>query len=289
MAPPAKPRTPGALAVQPGGDWDIGVNFAGLSQLAGELYGHIPREEETVSTVNRSLTRILDRAGWRGQAADAFVDAWNDDLTTIKKLSDLKVSLAEEIDGLAVSLSWLQKAMNDRAIELGPMRDDQPPETGAGTVDPRQKALDNYREEARKLQEKTAEKLVAIYSGKDGNTDLINLVRELKKDGDLPGELKNPLSDADKKLIDGLPNDWWDEKASTNWGDEWSTWGNRVGAPIGGIIGWAIGGVVGVTNESHAAFGTVAGAATGGAIGESAGGLIGSVLGGLFGPRRREQ
>lgn len=280
-----RPKALSELAARQGGDWDLGVNFTGVSQLAGLLYGYIPQEEDVIEATNGSIKRLLKDGGWRGQAAEAFTDAWDDDGAMAARLSEFESAVADVLDRLASSLSWLQRAMDTRATEMGPPDPNAPPETGAGTIDPRERVREQYRKQAKKLQEEAAKKLVAMYAGKDGDFNLMKALHGLEKDKDVPSELKMPLAKTREDLRDGLPNDWWDDKSADSWGDAWGKYGKKGGVLIGGGIGWFGGKFFGDDKEGWV--GAAGGALAGGEFGDTILGGAGWVFGGLFGDRGR--
>ncbi|MGF1427217.1 hypothetical protein [Kitasatospora sp. LaBMicrA B282] len=117
-------------------DW-IGGDIHGLSALAGTLYGYQPQIEEASTFLDNSVNKIAHDAGWSGDAASAFKQAWETDSMAATALAGIISSTGDIVDTLAVDLATIESALEaaaDQARKAGvPIGDDgKPPAPAAG-------------------------------------------------------------------------------------------------------------------------------------------------------------
>ncbi|MFB4308701.1 hypothetical protein [Actinomadura sp. GTD37] len=254
MAPKeAAPIPPGVQAA--GGLFSLGVDIRGLAALATKLYGYAPASEKVVEQMQGSVKRLVGDAGWKGDDANTFEDAWGADASDAGKLSMFTDDAAKILDDLASALAELQIAANNRKLEYE-RKSTRPAD------DPQVKRdlsimLQNAKNKAREMQSDAAKHLVSLYSGeKKGSWSVLDAVKARSKDDDVSKNLRGKLGDVEDDLDDGLPDD------DFPWTDFVGWVGG--GAGIGAAIGAFFGGV-----------GAVPGAAIGGGIGLVAGGVVG--------------
>lgn len=112
-------------------DW-VGGDIHGLAALAGTLYGYVPRIEDVISALDRTVSQIVGDAGWRGAAASAFTSNWEQISAEITAVGLVIIQAGSIVDGLAVNLSKIENALEQAAdkaaahgVQLG--SDGQPP------------------------------------------------------------------------------------------------------------------------------------------------------------------
>ncbi|WP_106396390.1 WXG100 family type VII secretion target [Actinocorallia populi] len=251
MAPkePA-PVPPGVQAV--GGELSLGVDIHGLAALAGRLYGYVPPSEEVVEAIEQSVKKLVTDAGWKGDDANGFQDAWGEDASDAKKLSMFIDDVAHELDQLATSLSELQLAVNDRAGEFkdkaAAAKDDDPFASQNADNEAYRIWIDGFHQ-ARKLQEECAKRLVGLYSGNGDGWSVMNTTKSLSDDKNLSKDLRDRLNHVEDELDDGLPDDDFDWTGFAGWVGGGAGIGAAIGAPfagVGALPGAALGGLIGL-------------------------------------------
>ncbi|TDE33396.1 hypothetical protein [Actinomadura sp. 6K520] len=254
MAP--KEAAPIPAGVQPVGSlFSLGVDIHGLAALATKLYGYVPPGERIVEEVESSVKKLVGDAGWRGDDANAFQDAWGADAGDAKKLSMFTDDAAKIMDDLASALAELQISANNRKLDYERKSD-------RATDDPeRQRDLSiilrDAKEKAREMQRSAADRLVALYSGKaEGSWSVLDAAKARSKDENVSKGLRDKLGDVEDELDDGLADD------DFPWTDFVGWVGG--GAGIGAAVGAFFGGV-----------GAIPGSAVGGGIGLAAGAVVG--------------
>lgn len=256
MVSTPKEATPIPPGVQPVGSvFSLEVDIRGLAALATKLYGYVPPGEQIVEEIDASVDRLVNDAGWQGDDAKEFEDAWGADASDAKKLTMFTDDAAKILDDLASALAELQIAANNRKLDyersssLPPDHPERQRDISLILRDALIKAGD--------LQGEAAKRLVALYSGKTkGSWSIMDAAKSRSTDKDIPEDLRDRLKDAEDELDDGLPDD---DFPWTNF----MSWAGG-GAGIGGVIGGFFGGV-----------GAIPGSVVGGGIGLVAGGLVG--------------
>lgn len=174
MAPPKSENSPVVLPYNtPGGRWSIGVDFVGLAGLANTLHKYVSADERIVSAVNKSIHRVTKDAGWRGDAAKTFNDAWKRDTLLAQKLSAFEDGVSDIIAELAVALSCIQKKLVERVDELARTVGlsnfgGDPAVAQAALRSEQAKASQEANKLSQKAQKEAADKLIELYSGKGG-------------------------------------------------------------------------------------------------------------------------
>ncbi|MDL4818318.1 hypothetical protein [Actinomadura opuntiae] len=254
MAPKeAAPIPPGVQPV--GGFFGLGVDIRGLAALATKLYGYAPASEKVVEQLQGSVGRLVGDAGWKGDDANRFQDAWGADASDARKLSMFTDDAAQILDDLASALAELQVAANNRKLDYEhqstrPANDPQV-QQDLGVM------LRDAQAKAREMQSDAAKRLVALYSGeKKGTWSVLDAVKVRALDDDVSKRLRDKLGDVEDDLDDGLPDD------DFPWTDfvGWAGGGAGLGATVGAFFGGV---------------GAVPGATLGGGIGLVAGGVVG--------------
>lgn len=93
----------------------VGGDIHGLSALAGTLYGYLPKIDEAVTFLNNSVSKVAHDAGWSGDAAGAFQQAWGTDALAAQALQSVISATGDAIDTLAVQLAAVESALEDGA------------------------------------------------------------------------------------------------------------------------------------------------------------------------------
>ncbi len=242
--------------VQPVGSvFSLGVDIRGLAALATKLYGYVPPGEQIVEEIDASVKRLVSDAGWKGEDANNFQDAWEADASDAKKLSMFTDDAAKIIDDLASALAELQIAANNRKLDYE-QKSNRPAD------DPMQVRdisliLRDAEEKARETQDEAAKHLVALYSGKaKGSWSVLAAAKARSEDEDVTKGLRKKLEGVEDDLDDGLPDDDFPWTEFVGW--------VGGGAGIGAAIGSFFGGI-----------GAVPGSAVGGGVGLVIGGVVG--------------
>lgn len=254
MAPKeAAPIPPGVQPV--GGFFSLGVDIRGLAALATKLYGYAPASEKVVDELQGSVKRLVGDAGWKGEDAKGFQDAWGADAGDAKKLSMFTDDAAKILDDLASALAGLQIAANNRKLEYE--HKSTRPANDPQVQRDLSVMLHDAQSKAREMQADAAKRLVSLYSGeKKGTWSVLQAVKDRSKDDDVSKKLKGRLGDVEDDLDDGLPDD------DFPWTDfvGWAGGGAGIGATVGAFFGGV---------------GAIPGATIGGGIGLVAGGVVG--------------
>ncbi|MDH6132814.1 uncharacterized protein YukE [Kitasatospora sp. MAA4] len=93
----------------------VGGDIHGLSALAGTLYGYLPKIDEAVTFLNNSVSKVAHDAGWSGDAAGAFQQAWGTDALAAQALQSVISATGDALDTLAVQLAAIESALEDGA------------------------------------------------------------------------------------------------------------------------------------------------------------------------------
>lgn len=273
MAPPKSENSPVVLPYNtPGGRWSIGVDFVGLAGLANTLHKYVSADERIVSAVNKSIHRVTKDAGWRGDAAKTFNDAWERDTLLAQKLGAFEDGVGDIIAELAVALSWIQKKLVERVDELARTVGlsnfgGDPAVAQAALRSEQAKAGQEANKLSQKAQKEAADKLIELYSGKGGGWSVVKALDDLEHNQYVPRELKKTISKAEDGLKDQVPG----EKSLF---DQVTGSKTVTGLGVGGTVGAFVGGVIGVVGGPP---GIGTGAAIGGLIGSSGGGIWGGI------------
>ncbi|MES9539362.1 MULTISPECIES: hypothetical protein [unclassified Actinomadura] len=255
-----------------GGQWNIGVDFVGLAGLANTLHKYVSADERIVSDVNKSVHRVTKDAGWRGDAAKSFNEAWEKDTQFAQKLSTFEDGVGDVIADLAVALAWIQKKLVERVDELARTVGltnfgGDPGVAQAALRSEQAKAGREADKLSQKAQKEAAEKLIALYSGKAGGWSAVKALDDLEHNQYVPRELQKTIS----KIEDGLREQVPGEKSLF---DQVTGSKTLTGLGVGGTVGAFVGGVIGVVGGPP---GIGTGAAIGGLIGSSGGGIWGGI------------
>jgi uncharacterized protein YukE len=248
------------------------VDFVALADLADLLRGYQEKDQAIISSVNKSIQSIARDAGWTGDAAKTFANAWEKDTQLAGKLGGFEADVADVIAELAIALSWIQKKLVERVDELA--RTVGLANFGGSAVaadaalrEEQAKASKQANEQAQKAQKAAADKLKDLYTGKTGGWSAIEALDDLKHNQYVPRDLKDTISKLEDGLKDQLPGQKsLFEKVMDSKTVEGITSGGGVGTVVGGLIG-TIGGPPGM--------------ATGAAIGGTLGGTGGGIWGGI--------
>jgi uncharacterized protein YukE len=96
-------------------EW-VGGDIRGLHALATTLYGYLPQITGVITALTQETSRLTGgEHGWRGPAASAFTAAWRRDAVTVETLAVAIAQTAAVIDGLAVKLATIEKALEEQA------------------------------------------------------------------------------------------------------------------------------------------------------------------------------
>ncbi|MER6811673.1 hypothetical protein ABT299_20605 [Spirillospora sp. NPDC000708] len=264
----ASPKKPAPLPTSATGG--LGIDFTGLSELAGTLYSYRPRGDEVVNHIDRTVKRIARDARWEGTTAKAFTTAWERTATEAGNLAKFETAVGQVLDDLAVKIAWISDSYDRKctAYEHGDPVD----------ID---KEFSAHIHQAEQAEKAAAKQLVALYSGKDGGWSLESALKALTNDPDLSpqtrGDLKKGLAKIREDLSDQLPH----KKGNSLVQDMMDDGGK--GATVGGVVGGVIGAGVGAlgliggpTAAASIPAGAIGGASAGGALGGLAGGIYGA-------------
>jgi hypothetical protein len=198
---------------------------------------------------------VVGDAGWKGEDANEFQDAWGADASDAKKLSMFTDDAAKIIDNLASALAELQIAANNRKLDYEE-KSNRPADDPVRVRDI-SLILGDALTKAREMQAEAAKHLVALYSGKaKGSWSVLDAAKARSKDEDVSKDLREKLEGVEDELDDGLPDDDFPETDFVGW--------VGGGAGIGAAIGAFFGGV-----------GSIPGTAVGGGVGLVIGGVVG--------------
>ena len=95
-------------------EW-VGGDIRGLHALATTLYGYLPRIAGVITALNQEVSQLTGDHGWRGPAASAFTAAWHRDAVAADTLAVAIAQTAAVVDGLAVRLATIEKALEEQA------------------------------------------------------------------------------------------------------------------------------------------------------------------------------
>ncbi len=96
-------------------EW-VGGDIRGLHALATTLYGYLPQITGVTTALNQEVSQLAGGDhGWRGPAASAFTAAWRQDAVAADTLAVAIAQTAAVVDGLAVRLATIQKALEEQA------------------------------------------------------------------------------------------------------------------------------------------------------------------------------
>jgi len=96
-------------------EW-VGGDIRGLHALATTLYGYLPQITGVTTALDREVSRLTGGDhGWRGPAASAFTAAWRRDAVAAQTLAVAIAQTAAVVDGLAVKLATIEKALEEQA------------------------------------------------------------------------------------------------------------------------------------------------------------------------------
>jgi uncharacterized protein YukE len=246
----------------------LGIDFQGLSQLAGVLYNYAPQGEEVVHNIDHSIKQIVQDARWKGTTAKAFTDAWEKTASEAGKLAKFEAEVGEILDQLAVRIAWISKNYDEKcsAYSHGEPID----------ID---KEFTDHIHQAEEAEKSAAEKLIALYIGKSGGWSLEGSLKTLASSGDISAktrnDLKKELAKIRKNIDDQVPHE--SKSLLQDMGEDSGKWAT-VGMTTGGLVGTAVGAlgfISGAGGLATVPAGTVSGAGIGGTLG----GLGGAVYG----------
>jgi hypothetical protein len=96
-------------------EW-VGGDIRALHALATTLYGYLPRIAGVTTALNQEVAQLTGGDhGWRGPAASAFTAAWRRDAAAADTLAVAIAQTAAVVDGLAVRLATIEKALEEQA------------------------------------------------------------------------------------------------------------------------------------------------------------------------------
>ncbi|MFI0444446.1 hypothetical protein [Actinomadura sp. 6N118] len=239
MAPKkeAAPVPPGVQRI--GEENSLGVDIHGLAALANKLYSYVPPAKEIVNDLRRAVRKLVTDAGWKGDDANRFEDAWGVDAANAEKLSMFIEDVAGVLDNLATSLSELQLALNERMISL------KGKETGKFDK------LALWKDaitQSNKVQAEAAKRLVTLYAG-NKEWSVLAVTKSLSKDKNIDSGLRKSLGDLNDELDDHLPDNDFDWSGFLTWAGTGAGIGGVIGSPfagVGAIPGSVVGGSAGL-------------------------------------------
>ena len=96
-------------------EW-VGGDIRGLHALATTLYGYLPQITGVIAALNQEVSQLTGGDhGWRGPGASAFTAAWHRDTAAADTLAVAIAQTAAVVDGLAVRLATIEKALEEQA------------------------------------------------------------------------------------------------------------------------------------------------------------------------------
>jgi uncharacterized protein YukE len=95
-------------------EWVHG-DIHGLAAFAGTLYGYAPSFDDVVTALDKKVSQITDDAGWRGKAASAFTQNWEQVSIDIDSVALVTMQTASIVDQLAYQLSKIENALEQAA------------------------------------------------------------------------------------------------------------------------------------------------------------------------------
>ncbi|MBO0805401.1 MAG: WXG100 family type VII secretion target [Nocardiopsaceae bacterium] len=213
--------------------------------------------------LNDSVDALVHAAGWQGQAAEAFKNAWELDSAEAVALVKLMDSGGDILDSLALKLAWIQNEWES----LDP--------------DP-QKAYKKGRESAKAKIAQAVDTAVQDLNGLSGGK-LASIARRDIKDGTIPAAqrktldnwLRDSLGGLPQRPSSGKPGPGTDTRISKSHTEKDAT----VGGLFGGMVGTAVGGALGLLGGPFDPITVPTGVGVGGSIGTLVGGAIGSLWG----------
>jgi uncharacterized protein YukE len=221
-----------------GGDFALGVDIHGLAALATKLYGYIPPSEEVVDAVEGAVKKLIGHAGWEGDDAKSFQDAWGADASDARKLTMFIDDAAKVIDNLASALAEIQRVANNRRVEV----------RGSGGYNPELAVLQDAQNKSNKLQREAARRLIALAT--EGGWSVLDSAKARSKDENLSNGLRSTLKGVEDDIDDARPDDAFPVKDFFEMVATGAGIGAAVGAPWGGVgalPGAAAGGLIGGT------------------------------------------
>ena len=90
----------------------IGGDFTGLQHMGSTLTGATKELEGVVKPLSSGADSLVHDAGWQGDAATSFRDAWTTDAMTAGGFSDLVGSVGSILTSLGTELSQLNDALH---------------------------------------------------------------------------------------------------------------------------------------------------------------------------------
>jgi uncharacterized protein YukE len=101
------------------GNW-VGGDITGLQSVARALYDYVPAVQDLTGALNPAVVDLTDGArGWQGSAASAFTAAWAKQAATARALEAFVTGIGAVVNGLAVTLSDLESALENEAYSAG--------------------------------------------------------------------------------------------------------------------------------------------------------------------------
>jgi uncharacterized protein YukE len=93
----------------------VGGDIHGLSAFSGTLYGYLSRIDDIVTAVNSRVSGLVSDAGWTGDAASSFSQAWEADARGAVTLGAAIQVIGDTVDSLAVRLAELEHELETAA------------------------------------------------------------------------------------------------------------------------------------------------------------------------------
>jgi uncharacterized protein YukE len=98
----------------------VGGDIAGLQSVARALYDYVPDLQDLTGSLGPAARDLTDGpSGWQGSAATAFTAAWAKQVATAQALEAFVTGIGAAVNGLAVTLSDLESALENAAASAG--------------------------------------------------------------------------------------------------------------------------------------------------------------------------
>src|ERR1700722_11270845 len=98
----------------------VGGDISGLQSIAQALYDYVPDVQDLTGALGPVVRDLTDGSrGWQGSAASAFTVAWANQVATAGALETFVTGIGAAVNGLAVTLSDLESALENEARGAG--------------------------------------------------------------------------------------------------------------------------------------------------------------------------
>lgn len=258
-------------------DWTES-DIRGLSELAGTLFGYVPRSQAVIDALDHSVDQIVHDAGWQGNAAQKFRGAWEKNAEDAAAFNSTIGRAADIIDALAVRLGWIQVWREKQALTLREAQARGEHLKG----DEGRRVTEQAKGWVKEAQRKAADELTALDSGAFTPAMRAYLhdpqIADQKQVGTAFSQVQNLLKDANDRLHPpehkGSSTGLDDRILNTHAVKDMTGFAGAAGA-VGAIGGAAVGLLGGPFAEVTIPAGAGVGATVGGVVGGTAGAIWG--------------